>query len=561
MDQNLYTQPQERLYTLFSAFISKLNEVFKRYRNNRLKEICFFTQEDYIVLFFIMLIPVFLSASHFFSPGIPYGADGISNLLPVLHARHSIANGALPIYTDLWYGGMYQFVNPLWKGFYPGWWPVYIPALPLKSSLKAVLAGHMAVAPAVTYYYARKDVDMTLAAGFAIASIMPIAAFQGHYQKILAYPWVLLLLFQLTPNRLNQQTMFRGAIAGVSLSVLLLTGGGYWFFYFGLLTGIFALTLWNNRYIMGLLIGGLLSLPKLALSILPVIIRDISRPPVGSGVSLGKILPNLIGFTIELSSTPAIQWTMRRESYAVIGAPLVGLAVFGFLYNIYYKENNRKWWIAWSTATIGSILLAISFQPLYRLPILSTFRVTPRALILLSTLCILGAWTFIHKESISDIKVELVSVLIMISLITSGIAWVQVDSGQAIDVYNGEQVADKINESGCDSAWIEVSAPTRDGGIAGLAHALETQHVLTKHGISLQGAYYGEIGQQFSVREKNGKVTFDALAIGRTISSNESVPLSGGTSTVRGEIKGSELSLIYTQEPNIHVYEVDNRCA
>src|SRR5215208_4851657 len=41
--------------------------------------------------------------------------DTWSNLLPIIHYRHSIL---LPFHTDLWYGGQEQWANPLWSFLY-----------------------------------------------------------------------------------------------------------------------------------------------------------------------------------------------------------------------------------------------------------------------------------------------------------------------------------------------------------------------------------------------------------------------------------------------------------
>ena len=45
--------------------------------------------------------------------------DTSSNLLPIIHFKHSIPDQhTLPVFTDLWYGGRAQWANPLWIFLY-----------------------------------------------------------------------------------------------------------------------------------------------------------------------------------------------------------------------------------------------------------------------------------------------------------------------------------------------------------------------------------------------------------------------------------------------------------
>src|SRR5688500_4153055 len=75
----------------------------------------------------------------------PFWSDGDlwSNLLPVVHFRQSIlVESTFPLYTTLWYGGHYQWMNPL-SSF------LYLPAtiiwllFPLDWGTRILMVGHL----------------------------------------------------------------------------------------------------------------------------------------------------------------------------------------------------------------------------------------------------------------------------------------------------------------------------------------------------------------------------------------------------------------------------------
>src|SRR5215510_1626609 len=69
--------------------------------------------------------------------------DTWSNLLPIIHFRHSILDQhTLPLFTDLWYGGRPQWANPLWSFFYLPSTVIWL-ITPLDWGARIVFLGHL----------------------------------------------------------------------------------------------------------------------------------------------------------------------------------------------------------------------------------------------------------------------------------------------------------------------------------------------------------------------------------------------------------------------------------
>src|SRR6266508_6600759 len=69
--------------------------------------------------------------------------DTWSNLLPVIHFRHSILEQhTLPLYTDLWYGGRAQWANPLWNFLYLPSTIIWL-VTPLDWGTRIIFLGHL----------------------------------------------------------------------------------------------------------------------------------------------------------------------------------------------------------------------------------------------------------------------------------------------------------------------------------------------------------------------------------------------------------------------------------
>ncbi|MFC6973661.1 hypothetical protein ACFQL1_01615 [Halomicroarcula sp. GCM10025709] len=137
-------------------------------------------------------VAIYLEWGPLTKPGFPYPNDFFSNLIPVLHARASVASGELPLYTEQWYGGEWQFANPLWKGFYPPWWPMFLPWVPMLAYYKFLYAAHIIATAAVSYVYGRRYLNQLSAGVIALLFTLIIIHFNGHIEKVLSWPWIVL---------------------------------------------------------------------------------------------------------------------------------------------------------------------------------------------------------------------------------------------------------------------------------------------------------------------------------------------------------------------------------
>jgi hypothetical protein len=523
------------------------------------------------------LVPLWLEASHFFHPGFPYLGDGVSNLLPALHARYSLTHGQLPIYTDLWYGGEYQFMNPLWKGFYPPIWPLFTPGLPVISTLKAILALHYLTVPIIAYWYARQDFPFVVAAPFALVFAMPMAMFNGQFQKVLAWPWIVLLVWQLTPPRLMRRPRWAGLLAGGALGAMLLAGGMYSFFYSCCFVGIVVIALREEAvsFVRGLLTGSLVGLPKLIVSIIPVILTGASRPSAGRGVSLQQAIAGLAGFWIDISEGTVIVGTaIFYEGYAVVGLPVLILAAGGLGYAYIRPPELRQsqWLIGIVGAGVLGLLLATKWSPLYNslVPVVSMFRTAARALIIVAFAALLATWYALrvvcpeHRPETEppDQKTMLVTVgvavLLVLSAANGAATWAIMSTGSATQTDVGDRVAETIAATDCAPVWIEANyrehrVPYEDV----IAYAL------TKRGIPVVAMNYGRIGQDYATHTE-GRRTFDMLVVGRRLPKRGRVMLSGGWWTPsRGHIDAARFYLLDTVATNkgpVYLYAADS-CA
>ena len=69
--------------------------------------------------------------------------DTWSNLLPIIHYRNSILDQhSLPLFTDLWYGGRFQWANPLWSFLYFPSTLIWL-IMPLDWGARIIFLGHL----------------------------------------------------------------------------------------------------------------------------------------------------------------------------------------------------------------------------------------------------------------------------------------------------------------------------------------------------------------------------------------------------------------------------------
>lgn len=504
------------------------------------------------------LFPLYFVRRHLFVAGFPYDGDGISNLFPALLVRQELARGAVPYRTDLWYGGEVILHNPLFKGFYPPAWPIFVPGIPLLPAMKVLLAVHYVAVPAIAYWYLREEFSLAVAAPFALTFVLPMAAFMAHYEKTLGWPWVILLAFQCTPSRLTAEERWPGVLAGVAVGALLLVGSSYHFFYAGILLVVLVVATKAWTFGRRAAIGALVGLPKLVFSILPVLLSSPSRPAGGRSVTVKTFVGGLLGWWVDLSAR-ALETggAFSGEGYAGVGLGVLVLACVGgaAAYYAYDKDPSvpGPWWVGLGAAALLFVLLATRWSFLYQLPGMSTFRVGARAMAFVGVCTLLAArcgLRTLEGSSVSGSRVPVqvtVGLLLVLSLASGGFLWATIDTGRAAPTEFGQETADRIAAAGCESAWIEGSAP-RDESLVKTPSGKSVGYGLLRRGVALQAVNYGKIGQEYSTH-RDGELTFDVLLVGVPLPDEGNVTLSGGWgSPRRGTVPVDEFTLFERHE-------------
>ena len=527
------------------------------------------------------LVPIWLEAPVLLSPGYPSLGDGLSNLFPVVHARHSFSNFALPVYTSLWYGGEFQPFNALWKGLYPPWWPLYVPGVPIFPAVKAILGVHYFAAGFVAYWFASDEFEWYIAAPFALLFVTPMALFNGHYEKVLSWPWLVTLVWQLRPGRL--ETRRHGLVAGVCLGAMLLAGGMYYFFHGVVLIGcvLFFMRERSLAFLRGLLTGSLVGLPKIVVSILPSMLLGTDRPHGGEVVNATELLVGLTGYWVDLSElTLEIGPNLVGEGYYPIGLGAIVLGGLAFLYG--YVALDRvptRWLLGVGCAGLAGMLLASHWSFLYNTPVVtspvSMFRVAARATNVVALSLLLGTWFTLTRVrrpwkradrlpgSTRSIVVGASVLLLLVSGVGGVWAWHEAGVGSSSQTTVGEDTAEYLASIGADSVWFEGKAKfSETPEETQLPYQKAIAYELMRMGVPVQAVNYGKFGQEYRVRE-NGELTFDTLLVGARLPEDQRIPLTGGWwSPKHGEIdtgNWERVRTIQTDRGPIYVYRVQSQ--
>lgn len=519
----------------------------------------------WVVAALLGAVPLVLERGFFLSAGYPYHGDALSNLFPAQHVRHALASGQLPVYTDLWYGGHYVTFNPLFKGFYPPAWPLFVPDVPMFPTVKLLLAAHYVAVPIVAFYYLDQAFDRWVAAPFAVLFVLPMALFNGHYEKVFAMPWLVLLVCQLAGLRSGEHVRRRGMIAGVAVGTMLLTGGVYFGFYGLCLAGPIAIATRDWDFVRSAAIGGMVGLPKLLFSIVPVVLLGSGRLATGQSLTLQQLIAGLAGFWLDASAAEIqTAGVVSGEGFAPIGIPAVLLAL-GALVGTYVRPEwfslrTRRWVLGVATAGSLGVLLATKWSVLYQLPVVGTFRVAARAILVVAGAALLLAWFALrfvtdHRDD-RAVRIGL-ALFLVLSLSAGGFVWNAQSGGFTRQTDVGVQVADAAVEAGCESIWIESTDGVRT------PYQKPVAYELTTRAVPLQAVNYGMIGQKYSTHDADG-LTFDLLLVGRELPRQERYPLTGGWSApVRGHVDTTSFTLagtVQTDQGPIYLYAPHGGC-
>lgn len=419
--------------------------------------------------------------------------DAWSNLLPIIHYRHSILEEhTLPLFTNLWYGGWYQWQNPLWNFLYLPATVLWL-AFPLDLGTRLVYMVHFWFTLWAAYRLASLFVQAEtgrVATAILLTSPVLSAFLPGHTEKILSWGWVLLALyFFFQPNR---SALRGGLLSGLCVGIIPLTGSNYYAFYMLLLMGSLLVASGDRKRWMGFLLGasiGLFHLP----SVWHLIGQGRGNPaePIASlGISMGGIFLSLaLGVSVPLT------W----ESWAPIGLPSLYLFFKLLAKNIRAHQRPTRIELALSGSLLLFVLLATAV--LYRgHALLDTFRVPMRALPFIALSVLLLLLLQIARSDQAGYTFFLLIAALQVSLTSLVIR----PSGSPYSPYDAQAQAfvDLLKRHGVQQIWL----PSDD------AREMFLHVALNRNGIGLPNVYYGDMGQEPAIYGEHCGYGFDHLA-------------------------------------------------
>lgn len=436
----------------------------------------------------------------------PGGHDTYAHLLPVLHYRRSILmEGAFPWFTDLWYGGRPQWMNPLSTFLYPPATIVWL-ALPLETGTKVLLLGHTIGALFAARRLARCFVDRELdavALAILFCSSLPPAMRLGHVEKIFPLPWVLLGLFFLLKS--SDRTFREGIMAGLCLCLIPLAGANYYALYAGILFAAVLLARRSRPLTGGVLLGvvpGLFHVPS--------ILHLIGVPRLNASETIGAFSSSPLVLVNDLFLGRYAEG--RLEGLSIIGLPTLALLISG-CEQLYRRgrspENEAEQWSAFRVAVAllaaAGVLALLATGALYRgHHILDTFRVPCRATAFLAVTILLFVCVCMRHYPLS------ISPRARASLLVTAVAHVALvllsiqppgDSYDA-DSSGAGRLAASLVARNAKSVWLSTFDLDQDTLIP---------FALTRAGLALPNVYYGDMGQTVPLRGPYCGFSFDYL--------------------------------------------------
>lgn len=429
------------------------------------------------------------------------GLDTLSNLLPIIHYRHAILDqGTWPWYTTLWYGGRYQWMNPLWSFLYLPATIVWI-ALPLDLAAKVVISGHVIFSLLAGRHLAQSFLprtDQQIFATIFLTAPLASAVQAGHLEKVMSWPWVLLglsFLFDDTERRFRH-----GLFAGLCLGIIPLTGSNYYALYTSILFGALLLPQFNRRLLLGFLLGA-----SVGLFHLPSILYLVGVQRGGPAWSIPRY-----------SSSPAEMFSDlfvglgavgRWESQAIIGLPTLIVLLASFYYFVCRPvavpdgtTADRGTGIALMAAgmVFGLLITGLAYRQHH---LLDTFRVPSRATPFLA-LTILLFILLSYRCWLPASARKGITVLLALSLLhVVAVTWQVRVPGDPYWLHNSgaDELAAYLRQRGAQSVWTNTSY---SNVLLNVALNLEEIH--------LPHVYYGDMGQTVQVQGTYcGGYTFD----------------------------------------------------
>ncbi len=417
--------------------------------------------------------------------------DAWSNLLPIVHYRYSLLEEhRLPLYTELWYGGRYQWQNPLWNFLYPPATLVWL-VFPLDVGTRLVFLGHLWFSLFAAYLLSKSFLQGEMArSAMAILLTAPVLAayYPSHTEKILAWGWVLLAVYFLLHPSLAP--LRRGVLSGLCVGVIPLTGSNYYAFYALLLMGCLLGAVWDRKVVIGFVAGaslGLLHMPSVWY-LVGQARGSPAEPPSSLAISLAGMISSLaFGVTLPLT------W----ESWAPIGLPTLYLTFKQVANKLRSRQPPTRLEIALLVSGLIFVLLATGV--LYRgHALLDTFRVPMRALPFIALSLLLGL--LVQTDAV---KKKMTFFLVVAAIQVSLTSLLIRPSGSPYSPYDpqAQAFADTLKRYGVRQVWL----PSND------LREMFLHVSLNRNGIGLPNVYYGDMGQEPAIEGEHCGYGFDHL--------------------------------------------------
>ena len=452
----------------------------------------------------------------------------------------------------------------VFKGFYPGWWPLFIPGISQALYLRVLLAVHYLAAGIIAVCHANRQFEGQIALPLAAVSVFPMAFFNSHISKTLAWPFMILgawALVDLYGGAERDVSRRVGISVGVAGGAMLLLANAYFAFYLAILAGcvFLASRAWvatRTAAVSSVLVGA----PKL-ISLIPVLLAGGRDARGGYILTPAQLISGLTGLWWD--NGLVFDQVVNFEAYAVVGLPvcLFAVAAVGYAY-LYPRQVDTRWIQGVLVAGIFGVLLATQYKGIYAIPGVSIFRTARRAMILLGVgaLLLAVAYLLVQDNTASKRRTQVLTALLVLSAAQGAIHPLSQSGQAAVEPTVGPKVAEKITSAGCERVWLE-------NGYNGsrLQYRKEIGFALAERGVPVTAINYAKIGQEYRVRN-DSKLTFDALVFpeGTELPDNETVTLEGGWGYPdRGTINASRfdvLTKVDTPAGELRIYAVDGRC-
>jgi hypothetical protein len=427
--------------------------------------------------------------------------DHYSNLLPIIHYRASILQDhTLPLETALWYGGRAQWQNPLWSFLYlpatAGWL-----LLPIDWAARVIIIGHFVAAALLARWLAALFLDHEferVCAALLLIAPISVSLQLGHWEKTLAWPWILLGLRCVLDARWSN--VRRGVGAGICLGVVALTGANYYVLYAAILLGGLALAVSGKTFISlaGGSLLGLLHLPGVAFLI---------GQPRSVATSIGIHSLSLLQIAQVLFIGLADPAYVALEGFSVIGAALLIGVVLYVLWPLargQVAREARRLMVATLSAILILLLLA-SGAAYQGHDLLNTFRVPARAMAFVALALVLLVLIGMRAtEQTATRRRWRAGLLGLAALQTLAVAWLfrPMGSPHWIEDSGALALARELKTIGAQSVWLNAKPGEMLTAVA-----------LNLEGIALPNVYYGDMHQTIPVSGPYCGYSFDYVLV------------------------------------------------